>query len=185
MSFSFDFDQGVISDAIKHAYVANVLMFAAARNDGGNFGVAFPARHKDVICISATDGDGIASSFSPPVFDPGDNFATLGEGLMLHSLEGDLISMDGTSYATPIAVSMASLVLEYVRENFPDGKKDEVERWLKGSPDGMRAALNLMSHKRNDHRYIAPWKLFDAREEEDNVYIRLMFALKNPDFWSH
>ncbi|KAB2573850.1 Subtilisin DY [Lasiodiplodia theobromae] len=66
MSFGFDSDKGGIGAAIKNAYSANVLMFAASRNDGGNFSVAFPARHKDVISISATDGDGVASYFNPP-----------------------------------------------------------------------------------------------------------------------
>lgn len=185
MSFGCHSDSPVTGPALKNAYVANVLMFAAARNDGGNFGVAFPARHKDVICISATDGYGTASSFNPPVFDASDNFATIGEALPFRSFRGGLTWPSGTSYATPVAVSIASLVLAYVRENFPDGEKDEVESRLKESPDGMRAALNLMSYGLKDHRYIAPWKLFNASEGGNNVYIRLMSALKNPDFWSH
>ncbi|KAK0653527.1 Cell wall-associated protease [Lasiodiplodia hormozganensis] len=185
MSIGSYSDEGVISAAIKHAYAANVLMFAAARNDGGNFGVAFPARHKDVICISSTDGYGTPSSFNPPVFDPSDNFATIGEALPFPSFKGYPVSMSGTSYATPVAVSIASLVLAYVRENFPGGEKYEAERRLKESPDGMRAALNLMSYRIKDHRYIAPWKLFNAREGGNYVYIRLMSALKNPDFWSN
>ncbi|KAF9630444.1 hypothetical protein BFW01_g1006 [Lasiodiplodia theobromae] len=181
MSFGFDSDNRVIGAAIKNAYAANVLMFAAARNDGGNFGVAFPAKHKDVICISATDGYGTSSSFNPPVFDTSDNFATIGESLEFRSFRGGHVSMSsGTSYATPVAVSIASLVLEYVRERFPDGEKGEAEKRLRESPDGMRAALNLMSYRIKDHRYIAPWKLFNAKGE-NNSYIHLRSALKNPD----
>ena len=58
MSFGFQEKVDGIKSAISYAYDKNVIMLAAASNDGGNSGIAWPARLHEVICVNATDGKG-------------------------------------------------------------------------------------------------------------------------------
>lgn len=68
-----------LEKAIRDAQHKNVLIFAAASNDGGNRGRAFPARHDEVMCVHAADGNGNPSRFNPTPEKNRDNFSTLGE----------------------------------------------------------------------------------------------------------
>lgn len=112
----------VLEDAIRRVHFKNVLMFAAASNNGGNRGRAFPARQDEVICIHATDGYGNPSSFNSSPMKDHDNFSTLGEDvesawpvrLGKPTSHGVCKTRKfGTSFATPIAAGIAAFLLQF------------------------------------------------------------------------
>lgn len=113
-----------VEKAIEKAYAKDVLIFAAASNGGGNNGRAYPAREKLVFCIHSTDARGNRSKFSPTAEDRKQNFATIGEAVeslwRTSSGESDEKAVrvkSGTSFATPIAASIAAFLLLYARVN--------------------------------------------------------------------
>ncbi|KAJ5466014.1 Subtilisin-like protein [Penicillium desertorum] len=104
-----------IRNAIMEAYAKDVIIFAAAHNEGNNEPVAFPASMDEVICVGSTDGRGNRSSFSPEGCQPWKMVRTLGEGLVCfqpRSEANTLIRKSGTSFATPIAAGIAAFVLQ-------------------------------------------------------------------------
>lgn len=158
-----------IQDAIVGAYKAGVVIFAAARNSGGNDDIAYPANQHEVICISSTDGNGNPSGFNPSAV-PGRNFSTLGENVLSSWPQSESVWKSGTSYSTPIAAGIGSLILEYVRHKLP-----EYEMKIKGI-QGMQAILDLMAKERDDFKYIAPWRLFSGNQQE-NIRFKVEDAL--------
>lgn len=149
-----------LEQAIRDAEHANILIFAAASNDGGNRKRAYPARADRVICVHSSDGQGNPSDFSPTPVENQDNFSTLGEAVRsswpveLCDLEKDpeaMIYKSGTSFATPIAVAMAAFLLLYARQNLLP-----VDAGLLKRTANMKAVLNLISESRKGYSYIAP-----------------------------
>jgi hypothetical protein len=123
--------------AIKRAHLADVLIFAAASNGGGNKDRAYPARDKHVFCIHATDAWGNRSRFSPTAERNTYNFATVGEAVesfwpkhLCNPDEAAVRTKSGTSFATPIAASVAAFLLLYARVNLVD--EPEISQRLKG-----------------------------------------------------
>ncbi|KAF4996328.1 hypothetical protein FGRMN_4579 [Fusarium graminum] len=114
-----------LEKAIKNAQFHDVLLFAAASNDGANAKRAWPARHSGVICVRSTAADGNPSTFNP-IATPGDNFAVVGEAVEgawprhlcdEQTNQSCLMHKSGTSFATPIAVGIAAFLLQYARSN--------------------------------------------------------------------
>ncbi|KAK8131810.1 hypothetical protein PG984_008248 [Apiospora sp. TS-2023a] len=129
INLSLGFTRGIpsIDDAIKSATNANILIFAAASNDGANSTHAYPAWHSRVLCIHSTDGYGNRSRFNPSPDDHGegggclDGFSIVGEhvsGAWPSNLspENDNACrrrISGTSFAAPVAAALAACVLEF------------------------------------------------------------------------
>jgi hypothetical protein len=121
-----------ILDAIRDARKNGVIMFAAAGNAGGNASVSWPAAlHEtgDLIRVNSSDGDGAPSGFNPDA-EAGRWICTLGEGVPscepapsfplagfaatrrnVNDTEQEIVYRSGTSFATPIAAAIASIVL--------------------------------------------------------------------------
>ncbi|RSL89802.1 hypothetical protein CDV31_015804 [Fusarium ambrosium] len=121
MSFGFGVRHEVLENAIKHATAKDVLIFAAASNDGKNRPdeAAWPASRMDVFCVHSADGLGNPSTFTP---SPQDNMRVmvLGESVLSawpskFKVQGDQKHMSGTSCAAPIAAGIAAVVLDYAR----------------------------------------------------------------------
>lgn len=68
MSFGFKFWVPSISHAIRVAAFNDILMFAAASNEGANADIdlAYPARETNVLDIRATDHLGNRYMYNPP-----------------------------------------------------------------------------------------------------------------------
>jgi hypothetical protein len=160
-----------MQEAIMRAYGKGVLMFATTRNDGGNNVIAYPARHRTVIGVFSTDGDGNKSGFNPnPPEDDSSYFSTLGEAvesscpkhLRQDGQQAGLMRESGTSFATPISAAMAANILDYAKLELDMGEKHtkrlhEVERMID--------VLKLMApEKRYGYRYLAPWLLWKSDE---------------------
>jgi len=148
--------------AIERAYFAHVLIFAAASNGGGNNDRAFPARDKHVFCIHSTDATGTRSKFSPTAENFVYNFATLGEAIesfwptyLCKDDEDTVRVKSGTSFATPIAASIAAFLLLYARVHLDPEKANRLKR-----PSAMEALLHRISKStrakkdRDDYQYL-------------------------------
>ena len=172
MSFGFQEKVDGIKSAISYAYDKNVIMLAAASNDGGNSGIAWPARLHEVICVNATDGKGNKASFNPDIDPHADNFSILGTNVEScwpsHLKEGVQVRKSGTSCSTPIAAGIAALLLEitgfYLSRQKDVTTKDESHWQNLRSVAGMRLAFREMSEKRDGYNYIRPWRFLGGHE---------------------
>jgi len=179
MSFGFPFLEEYldgIQTAINEAYVSRILMFCAAKNDGANSGIAYPANQDQVICVNSTDGHGNPSKFNPsPV--TGRNLSVLGEDVLSSwpvKLKGGMQRKSGTSYSTPIAAGIAAIVIDYARQKMQEREQFSIKKL--STPRGMQAVLSLMSEHRLGYQYLAPWELFN--EERSNIYGAMLDALR-------
>ncbi|OAA55163.1 Peptidase S8/S53, subtilisin/kexin/sedolisin [Cordyceps fumosorosea ARSEF 2679] len=155
MSFGIREYNGPMTEAVGLALHSQKLMFAAASNDGANFGRAFPAKYTGVFCIHSTDGNGNPSSFNPTADDKDVNFSLLGEHVRSHWPAGkgghndSVRVLSGTSVATPIAAGLAAMILSFVRQqdNGLNADSDKLGPWLKDS-HAMDAVLQSMVRQR-------------------------------------
>ncbi|KAJ6443903.1 peptidyl-prolyl cis-trans isomerase ppi1 [Purpureocillium lavendulum] len=162
MSFGWparDAEYDQLEAALKNARFHDVLVFAAASNDGANAKRAWPARHQDVICVHSTAADGTPSPLNP-VATAGDNFATIGEAVEgawpprlcdMTTNQGCVSYRSGTSYATPILAGIAAFLLQYARENLPAKYAKRLKQL-----DGMTTVLRQISVSKLGYNYIAP-----------------------------
>ncbi|KAI1390038.1 peptidase S8/S53 domain-containing protein [Hypoxylon trugodes] len=165
---------GEIDEAIRIAYSAGKLLFAAASNSGGNAQRTYPASDPRVICVHATDGLGNnTGGMNPPVDIWGDNFATLGLCIPC-SWGNNIVYKSGTSFATPIAAGIAANVIDYATYSYSLGKLS-AEKYRKiRRGDGMRKLfMQLLSIQRDGFRYIAPWHLWKPELDDEYVWAKL------------
>ncbi|KAI9147009.1 Major intracellular serine protease [Paramyrothecium foliicola] len=169
MSFGFSSEIELVRGAIKHAHAHDVLMFAAASNDGKNRpdGVAWPARESGVICVHAGDGHGNASSFTP---GPQENMKimVLGECIRSAWPQGPKAAdehrhMSGTSCSAPIAAGIAAVVLDYARSFLPEDDWRKLRR-----VDPIRRMFKRLRDPESDGHYwrVKHWALFDEKRDE-------------------
>lgn len=165
LSCGFKDDYEDIRCAILEAKAHNILIFAAASNDGNVDHVTFPARMVgDVICIFSSDGKIKPSSFNPAPLKHSFNFAVLGE-----EVESIIVSTakseerdSGTSIATFIAAGIAALVLDFsMQEDCRD--RIENQKILKSIP-GMSAVFEKMAKGDQGYLCVAPWRVLECNE---------------------
>lgn len=161
ISWGFPRDQPGIEEiekALIRAHDENIVILAAASNEGDLNEVAFPARlYEYVICIGATTGYGAIADLnaSDPDFQ---NYATLGIAVPGASLKGMWYRSNptelrnGTSTATPIAAGIAALLIDYASRN--DCK-------LKKGHEGMLKLFAKLSRHKDTYRVLAPWQLIN------------------------
>ncbi|PYH85260.1 putative subtilisin [Aspergillus uvarum CBS 121591] len=165
--------------AIHNAYSSRVLLFAAASNSGANLDRAYPARDENVICINSTDANGNRSPFSPTALADTLNLATVGEAvesawpMRLCELPSGLKHRSGTSYATPIAVSIAGFLLQYARLHIPE------QAYLFQRQSKMKAVLRKIAEKSLDSRARDDYHFVALSLYSDNLFG------KDPDFINH
>jgi subtilisin family serine protease len=98
-----------LQDAINYAWSNNVVVVAAAGNNG-NSTPQYPAACEHVVAVSATDPNDALASFSSTgghlvLAAPGDNIYTTSR-----DLNNPYSSWRGTSFASPIVAAVAALV---------------------------------------------------------------------------
>lgn len=172
MSFGFEREIQCIKKAITRAYEKDVIMFAAPNNSGRNALAAWPARHRDVIDIYATDGKGNKCGFTPPAYNKSDGFAVVGHAVEslwpehLGDRSGSKIA-SGTSIATPVAAGIAAITLDYMRRLI-DHRGDQIQEKdldsyrMIHTVEGMRSIFRRMnvrsaSRREGDYTYVTPW----------------------------
>ncbi|CZR51216.1 uncharacterized protein PAC_01091 [Phialocephala subalpina] len=166
MSFgftAFNEDLKDIHSAIGKAFKADILMFCAASNGGGNVNIAYPANQDQVICVNSANGEGNPSGYNPDEPKPGRNLSALGEGVKSSwptRFKLGQQRQSGTSVATPIAAALAAVVLDYVRHEMPESDRFHVSKLRMRK--GMLEVLELMSKRRGGYQYLNPMQLFDG-----------------------
>jgi hypothetical protein len=170
LACGFDDDYEDISRAIHKAKLKNVLIFAAASNEGNADGVAFPARMVgDVICIFSSDGKIKPSSFNPARLDRSSNFAVLGEeveSVPVTTVESK-VRKKGTSISTFIAAGIAALILDF---SMQEDCRNHIEKRLLKSIMGMSAVFDKMSIEDGGYRCIAPWKVLECNRRFSSLW---------------
>lgn len=162
MSFGLPSRNLKIEAAVKEAYDANKILFAAASNGGGNAGRTFPAKDDRVICIYATDGRGNKYFGNPSPEERAYNFSILGVNIPCFWKDCE-ITRSGTSYATPIAAGIAATILDYARSKRSELTDEQLNQLSDGA--GMRCLFIKMSRLRDGYDYIAPWNTVGATSE--------------------
>ncbi|KAG4438864.1 hypothetical protein IFR05_005653 [Cadophora sp. M221] len=185
MSFGFEHSVDVIDEAIRLADSNNVIMFAAASNQGGNSNIAWPARLPQVICIYATDSYGNRCDFTPTEATRGDNFAVLGQAVKScwppHLGQGGEVRKSGTSTATPIAAGIAAIVLDFFKSALPRWDRhlseEDVRIFRKlMSSAGMSTVFRQMKRTRAGYDYIVPWDFLDPKKYQDSTVCDIILA---------
>ena len=131
----------------------NIIIFAAASNEGGNAPRAYPASYDPpVLGIHAATAEGNLWHKSPSAEPHTDNFLTVGQAVESAWLGGGKKYQSGTSVATPVAVAIAALMLGYIQRYI----RTPAEGWSTSprSPDGIRKIFRLLeSNVRQNERY--------------------------------
>lgn len=130
MSLGSDSDSDVVDDAIEYAVERNVVIVASAGNDGECTDcVGYPARHPEVIAVSATDENDDLASFSST--GPEVELAAPGVDVLSSIPRDDYAEFDGTSMSAPHVSGGAATVIadgttdrEEVRQQLKDGADD-------------------------------------------------------------
>ena len=181
MSFGIREYHERIKIAISNALHNNILMFAAASNDGGNLGRSFPAKYPGVFCIHATDGNGNPSTFNPTADEKDVNFSLLGENVSSHWPAGkkghnDVVNiMSGTSVATPIAAGLAASIISFVwqqERDLPAGR-DSLGSWIKDVHAIDAILKHMVKQRRVGYDYITPHILLDTDSSRKEVYNKI------------
>jgi uncharacterized repeat protein (TIGR02543 family) len=114
LSLGADSSMMIFEDAVNRAYQADVLVVAAAGNDGTASGsgdtVDYPARYDSVIAVAAIDEQNNRAEFS----STGSSVEVTAPGVNIKStyLNGSYVIMSGTSMATPYVSGDIALLME-------------------------------------------------------------------------
>lgn len=182
--------RGALRDVLKEADRNHILVFAAMSNDGNNDpnGAAWPANESalSIGVHSCVEKGRRSSIFTPPPVPGSHNFMVEGERVVTHwpeSKGGGFRLDEGTSFATPIAVSMAALILAFESQHLCKKDREEAEemvdleelRELRGMVKVLRHISAQVPESGYYYSYIYPellWKGFNLAFEEDKDKVR-------------
>ncbi|KAK8072093.1 pfs domain-containing protein [Apiospora saccharicola] len=160
MSFGYLNPIKEIQVEIRAALDANIMIFAAASNDGINSPRAYPASEPGVFCIHSTTSEGQLSRFNPNV-EGEINFAVVGEHLKSPWLGHEGYQyMSGTSVANPVAIAFAALMYGFVCKEM--SKEQPMFHHQIRSHEGLQRVFKLMSCKKENYDVINPLSFFQA-----------------------
>jgi Subtilase family len=159
-----------VHQAILSAYRQNILLFAAARNNGALQKVAYPADQPEVICVYSADGEGNGSHFNP---SPENNMAlsVVGEAVESSWLENKTVRESGTSSATPIAAGIAGILMDYllfVRKGNWTEEHTFIANKIKRPHGMLKVMKSHLCTERQGFHFLTPWELF-CKEKKDRI----------------
>ncbi|KAI1087485.1 ankyrin [Rostrohypoxylon terebratum] len=134
ISFGYEYSPTIVREALKRAQKKRIVVFAAMSNGGSYHKPTWPAREE--ICaigIHSCDDDGNKSNFTPLPHPNTDNFIVVGDNVLTHwpTAKGSPFKMDsGTSFATPVAVAMAALILAFVQQTICKGNYTKAQELI-------------------------------------------------------
>jgi hypothetical protein len=161
MSFGFDDYMDEVGNALEKARDAGIIVFAAMSNTGRHRRAAWPARTaENAIGIHSCGVMGKnPSDFTPDPIKDNHNFMVVGEAITAHQLTakgGGFTTVDGTSFATPVAVSMAALILGFANQAACKKLEKPYNVGRLRSKWGMRNVLYEISKESGDYSWIRP-----------------------------
>ncbi|MCL2164170.1 MAG: S8 family serine peptidase, partial [Oscillospiraceae bacterium] len=100
-------DSTTLKNAIDYAYNRGVAIFAATGNENRN-SISFPARYSNVMAIGGSANGTARVNYSN--YGPGISAVSIG-GYYTTTAKGGYEALSGTSFSTPQAAGLASLIL--------------------------------------------------------------------------
>ncbi len=140
LSLAIPTDYEPIRDAIARAVAADVLVVAAAGNEGNQNvtgGRMYPAAYDGVLAVGAVGDDGQPMDSSN--YGPWVDLAAYGDDMVVVAPEGEGYRVEG---GTSMAAAQVSGAAALVRDRFPDLSAEEVARRLTGSAALVGGAVN-------------------------------------------
>ncbi|MDQ1459514.1 MAG: hypothetical protein QOI08_998, partial [Actinomycetota bacterium] len=107
LSLGGSFDDPMLAAAVQNAIAANIVVVAAAGNDGAET-IGFPASYPGVLAVSATSHTGALTSFSS--YGWRIDVAAPGLDITSTAFDGSYATESGTSFSSPIVAGVAALV---------------------------------------------------------------------------
>lgn len=189
VSMSFGFSRHVtkirqaISDAVYHKRGA-ITFFAAAANDGFNSREMFPANlGESVISVRGTNRSGaFEPDFNPPTSSDELVFGTLGKDVYSDWIGAESRrSMSGCSVATPVAVGIASMLIDYAAGRPAEFPPEDLR--LMRTRRGVFELLREIGVSAGGGRaYVAPFDLFSLSEDVRLAKIKAAIG-RHPERW--
>ena len=161
ISLSFGFEESIksIEDEINECISSGIAVFAAASNDGADGDRTYPAKYEGVLCIHAATGEGSKTTFNPSPLKDEDNFMVVGDYIRSswpgRNSDGTGANkyQSGTSFATPVAVCIAALMISYIQENMPNHTHWRIRPKSRG---GVRSIFRLMAKENDGYGWVSP-----------------------------
>lgn len=157
LALGFSEPQNEIKKAINMAVKRDVIIFAAAGNEGCLEKVAFPARLLDVMSIFATTARNERWELNPSPEPLTSNFAILGVDIEFP----DTGIRSGTSLATAIAAGFAGSIINFSRQPVDEVSNDGWDQLDICSWKEMQKIFSRLSDQNGGYDCIRPWKILD------------------------
>ncbi|TGJ84207.1 hypothetical protein E0Z10_g4570 [Xylaria hypoxylon] len=161
ISLSFGFDSvrspDAMGDEIRQCLHDGIMVFASASNDGGEGSRTYPAKYPGVVCAHSATWRGSKAESNPGL--EGDlNFSFVGE--LVRPVwpaknpadDNRMKYKSGTSYAAPVAVSVAAFMIGYIRKKMPDYPW-VIKPW---SPEGIFIIFKMMAMRVDGYDWVSP-----------------------------
>jgi hypothetical protein len=165
LSLGLDKRDGGIHKQIELCNKADIIIFAATSNDGGNGPRMYPSSHDPpVLGIHAATPDGGLWPKSPNP-EKIDNFLIVGDYIPSAKLGGGRTYETGTSIATVVAVAIAALMLGYIEMEIPT--PDEGWSTSPKTHEGIRKIFRLMDEggsRNKGYQWVNPIFFFEKFE---------------------
>ncbi|KAF3480194.1 intracellular serine protease [Arthroderma uncinatum] len=180
MSFGIRENDADMENAISEAAKKDILLFAAASNDGLFHKRTFPAaNYKEVFGIHSMDSNGVSSKFNPKPYRTAFNLTSLGEDVVSDWPSGVARARSGSSIATPIIAGFVASVLAFVQQQETSLLgKPSILSWLK-RPHGMEELLKELVVRKDNYDMLSPWKFFCHPVNKESVYEKIRQLKEN------
>jgi len=166
MSFGFHRPLPELFEEIDNCLKDGITIFASASNIAGGGRRTYPASHGSILCIYSATWEGRGSTYNPKLAES-ENFSAVGEEVRpMWSVTSPATTEQcdydsGTSFATPVAVSITAFMIAYIQKKWPD------HNWIMNlsSTAGIRSIFGVISDDFDGYDWVSPMRYFDDTDE--------------------
>lgn len=159
----------------------DILVFASASNDTNEGWRTMPAIEDGVICAYSAKYSGCKSEVNPPIIPKRANFSFFGDQIRPTWGRSDLQDptkstfsqmqyKSGASYATPVALSMAALIIGFIEIN---GWPEECFSFSPRRHEGMVYLLKLISVPVDKFDWVSLTRFFQLECRLDHIKVQM------------